>query len=429
MVQQQIMPGQQQVMLGQQQVMPGQQQVMPDQQPSPSSLSHSWNNSWPAQSTFHQQQILRQQIKQEVEKQRQKQQQQLPSSSQTSVVSMAGSFSPPTNLVHLFIPAHWKNYPRILHGAIEEVLEGSRMQNEQKIEMRRVLIETIVNGRVPSESIQNSAIQIRKDMIFSYLDKVKANMICVLGEAQSAVPPDVSSKSYMELRKRKKAAVNAETQTRSLNGSDDPVLLKKVKLEPGTLDVGSAATDDDLYLETEPVLQVGALSGDRFATPDATSDCLLIVQGRSFHLNKGLLAVNSIVLREWLTNQVQLEVNDLDPKEFLQLMNFIYPSEEQCVITKENIETLLKLAARFQMAEVLKRCEKCLMDRSSAPQNTLAKQLYLAQEYGLVNLKDVCVKRCTSMSDLKSIQAEKEYKMLVDKTIVELVENITRNCC
>uniref|UniRef100_A0A915EJY8 Uncharacterized protein n=1 Tax=Ditylenchus dipsaci TaxID=166011 RepID=A0A915EJY8_9BILA len=90
------------------------------QQPSPSSLLHSWNNSWQAQSTLHQQTNLRSRLKQEVEKQRQN----------------SSSIHPQTWCI--FIPAHWKNYPRILHGAIEEA----------------VLIKTIVNGgafRVYSE--------------------------------------------------------------------------------------------------------------------------------------------------------------------------------------------------------------------------------------------------------------------------------------
>ena len=49
------------------------------------------------------------------------------------------------------------------------------------------------------------------------------------------------------------------------------------------------------------------------------------------------------------------------------------------------METLLKLAMRFQMVEVSKWCERYLMNTRT--EYTLARRLYLAQEFGLSKLK------------------------------------------
>uniref|UniRef100_A0A915D0R7 BTB domain-containing protein n=1 Tax=Ditylenchus dipsaci TaxID=166011 RepID=A0A915D0R7_9BILA len=172
------------------------------------------------------------------------------------------------------------------------------------------------------------------------------------------------------------------------------------------------------------------------STPFYT-DCVLILGEKEVHINKGLLSVYSPVFNNiFNSEEFQLEKNaegtfseelknaleGISRSQFVQLLTVIYPSREP--ITDSNVEVLLKLASRFEMKDVLQHCVCHLTSWRTG--FTVAKKLHLAQEYGLEDLKEMCIDRYHTLDDLKQLEKNEIYKFLDKDIKIKLFERILK---
>uniref|UniRef100_A0A915CZH5 BTB domain-containing protein n=1 Tax=Ditylenchus dipsaci TaxID=166011 RepID=A0A915CZH5_9BILA len=172
------------------------------------------------------------------------------------------------------------------------------------------------------------------------------------------------------------------------------------------------------------------------STPFYT-DCVLILGEKEVHINKGLLSVYSPVFNNiFNSEEFQLEKNaegtfseelksaleGISRSQFVQLLTVIYPSREP--ITDSNVEVLLKLASRFEMKDVLQHCVCHLTSWRTG--FTVAKKLHLAQEYGLEDLKEMCIDRYHTLDDLKQLENNEIYKFLDKDIKIKLFERILK---
>lgn len=114
---------------------------------------------------------------------------------------------------------------------------------------------------------------------------------------------------------------------------------------------------------------------------------ILSIEGQKVHINKQLLAMHSkyfenLFFGNFAENQLEIvELPDVKHSEFCEFLDIIHPTQTE--IEKSTVESLLKMADRFQTEAVAARCEKFLMSSKEVP---MVKKLILAQQYRLGEL-------------------------------------------
>ncbi|GMT01659.1 hypothetical protein PENTCL1PPCAC_23833, partial [Pristionchus entomophagus] len=117
-------------------------------------------------------------------------------------------------------------------------------------------------------------------------------------------------------------------------------------------------------------------------------DITLVIDGEKIYVNKGILALHSPVFKAMLfgnfneKDKKEIEVKDVDRKEFVELLQLIYPSCKK--ITDDSAEYLLKLGDRFQITVVITMLEEFLI---SSDKVSNIDKLRIADKYRLFGLK------------------------------------------
>ncbi|GMR54997.1 hypothetical protein PMAYCL1PPCAC_25192, partial [Pristionchus mayeri] len=113
---------------------------------------------------------------------------------------------------------------------------------------------------------------------------------------------------------------------------------------------------------------------------DARHDIALIMEGEKIHAGKQVLALHSPVFNEMFfgdlaeKNKKEFELNDVDRKEFILLLEVIYPSNKKF---KSGVspEFLLQLCDRFQI-EVKKCTSLGFLSHLPLPQSLLEHSIF-----------------------------------------------------
>ncbi|XP_031231883.1 TD and POZ domain-containing protein 5-like [Mastomys coucha] len=121
------------------------------------------------------------------------------------------------------------------------------------------------------------------------------------------------------------------------------------------------------------------------------TDCSLFVAGHEFRAHKAILAARSPVFRamfqhemkESLTNQV--EIHDLDPQVFKELMGFIYTEKAPHLHSHSMAAGVLTAADKYGLEGLMVMCEEALC-RNLSVENA-AHTLILADFHGTKQLK------------------------------------------
>ena len=121
-----------------------------------------------------------------------------------------------------------------------------------------------------------------------------------------------------------------------------------------------------------------------FSQPLNFSDLELVVERRSFHVHKAILAHWSPVFRAMLTSDFkERSANRISlPKkracDVLELLQVLYPPEKP--IDCQNVETILRLAREYQIQSLTNRCEKFLLTMQSSLQTLVIADQFQLQE-------------------------------------------------
>uniref|UniRef100_A0A915D4B2 BTB domain-containing protein n=1 Tax=Ditylenchus dipsaci TaxID=166011 RepID=A0A915D4B2_9BILA len=148
------------------------------------------------------------------------------------------------------------------------------------------------------------------------------------------------------------------------------------------------------------------------------SDGVLVIGERDVFINKGYLAKLSPVFNVMFYSdrfgdkeKYRIELELVDPDEFVELLSVIYPEKKP--ITALNVESLLKLGDRFQMTVLLQFCCKFLLQTKTVG---FSKKLMWADAYTLKELLNACLKKHRTMAELKKLEAQEEYQQISEDT-------------
>ena len=164
-----------------------------------------------------------------------------------------------------------------------------------------------------------------------------------------------------------------------------------------------------------------------FDQPVDFSDVVLVVEGRSFHVHKAILAKWSPVFKAMLTSDFkERSTNQITlPKkkacDVLELLQVLYPPEKP--IDSQNVGTILSLAHEYQMACITNHCEKFLLTRQFNLQT-----LVTADEFHLEQLLTTSAQELAKESlKTQGIWDDEEFQQLKPETRLAVVENRLHN--
>ena len=111
----------------------------------------------------------------------------------------------------------------------------------------------------------------------------------------------------------------------------------------------------------------GNASPTDFAEPWKLSDVVLVVEEQRFHVHRSTLAFWSPVFERMFTSDFKEKNSDEIPlpgkkaSEIKELLQIMYTSLEEKVITSDNCYFLLDLAREYQIASITRKCEDFLV--------------------------------------------------------------------
>ncbi|GMT02620.1 hypothetical protein PENTCL1PPCAC_24794, partial [Pristionchus entomophagus] len=106
-------------------------------------------------------------------------------------------------------------------------------------------------------------------------------------------------------------------------------------------------------------------------------------------------------------NQDQIEIADVKTKDFIELLNVIYPTQKP--INVDIYMTVLSLANRFNVELALDRIEHFLMNTQNVD---TAKKMKLAEQYRFDLLMKHCFNSLKTPLDVKYLEYSADFSKL-----------------
>jgi len=135
-----------------------------------------------------------------------------------------------------------------------------------------------------------------------------------------------------------------------------------------------------------------------FLEPWKLSDVVLVVEEERFHVHRSTLAFWSPVFERMFTSDFKEKNSDEIPlpgkkaNEIKELLQIMYPSLEEKVISRNNCYFLLDLAREYQIASITQKCEDFLVSAvETRMEYDVLAVLIVGQNYELQTLIKSCV--------------------------------------
>ena len=174
----------------------------------------------------------------------------------------------------------------------------------------------------------------------------------------------------------------------------------------------------------------GNASPTDFSEPWKLSDLVLVVEEQRFHVHRGTLAFWSPVFERMFTsdfkekNSDEISLPGKKASEIKELLQIMYPSLEEKVITSDNCYFLLDLAREYQTASITRKCEDFLVSAvKTRKEKDVLDVLIVGQNYELQTLIKSCVYEARRLS-LKELKQHIKRSEIDPDNYVQITEGI-----
>lgn len=155
------------------------------------------------------------------------------------------------------------------------------------------------------------------------------------------------------------------------------------------------------YFRCQPILD--------FLTQSEMFDCTLQLGEKKVYVNRQFLSLYSpdfkdLFFGEFKGTQAYFKFDDVDPDEFISLMQCLY--HWGATLNENNVDGVLRLAHRFEITVMVDEAEAFLM--GSQRMNSMDK-LKLAEKFDLFSLKDQAIHSIDNLGDLRLIYASDAF--------------------
>ena len=167
-----------------------------------------------------------------------------------------------------------------------------------------------------------------------------------------------------------------------------------------------------------------------FTEPWKLSDVVLVVEEHRFHFHRSTLVIWSPVFERMLTADFKEKNSDEIPlpgkkaSEIKELLQMMYPSLEEKVITRDNCYFLLDLAREYQIASITQKCEDFLVSEvKTRMELDVLTVLIVGQNYELQTLVESCVYEARRLS-LKQLKHHTNRSEIEPDNYIQITEGI-----
>ena len=151
-----------------------------------------------------------------------------------------------------------------------------------------------------------------------------------------------------------------------------------------------------------------------FSAPWKFSDVILIVEDQRFHVHRSILAFWSPVFEKMFTadlkekNSDEITLPGKKASEFKEMLQMMYPSLEEKLVTTRNCYFLFELAHEYQIESIAQKCEALMLSmvKNRAEDDVLAMLVY-GQKYQIKTLTSTCIYEARRLT----LKALKEHRM------------------
>ncbi|KAF1755195.1 hypothetical protein GCK72_021764 [Caenorhabditis remanei] len=164
---------------------------------------------------------------------------------------------------------------------------------------------------------------------------------------------------------------------------------------------------------------------DEMFAPSDQNDTILIVDGKKLHVSKAFLSYHSEYFRALFSSNYkegqmdEIPIGEVSFKDFALLLSTFYP--KPTFPSDETVEIILKMARRFLVTSAVSSAEHHLMNMSKIDNEKI---LWLADEYGMPNLLEKCIREMNTIAKAKKMKRSAEYDQLSDKTKLKMYERL-----
>ena len=135
-----------------------------------------------------------------------------------------------------------------------------------------------------------------------------------------------------------------------------------------------------------------------FSEPWKLSDVVLVVEDQRFHVHRGTLAFWSPVFERMFTtdfkekDNAEISLPGKKASEFDEMLQMMYPSLEEKLITKRNCYFLFKLAHEYEIDSIGQKCVNFMVSMvKDRTENDVLGMLVYAQRYQIESLISTCI--------------------------------------
>ena len=167
-----------------------------------------------------------------------------------------------------------------------------------------------------------------------------------------------------------------------------------------------------------------------FSEPWKFSDVVLVVEEKRFHVHRSTLAFWSPVFERMFTSDFKEKNSDEIPlpgkkaSEFKELLQMMYPSLEEKIISSNNCYFLLNLAREYQIASITEKCEDFLVSAvKTRKEEDVIAVLIVGQNYKLQTLIESCLYEARRLS-LKELKQHSKRSEIEPDNYVQITERI-----
>ncbi|ULU08434.1 hypothetical protein L3Y34_019551 [Caenorhabditis briggsae] len=171
------------------------------------------------------------------------------------------------------------------------------------------------------------------------------------------------------------------------------------------------------YSLTPHYKELKKVSYDELFAPSDMTDAVLVVEEKRIHVNKAFLSIHSDYFKVLFSNNFkegslsEIEINDISYDDFGLLCSSFFPNLQ--FPNDGTVEKLLELGRRFLLSYVIRIVEYHLIHGSKIG---IPKMIWLADEYGMEELLEKCIREMDSLEKAKQLRESEEFEKLSDTT-------------
>ena len=169
-----------------------------------------------------------------------------------------------------------------------------------------------------------------------------------------------------------------------------------------------------------------------FSEPWKFSDVVLVVEDQRFHVHRSTLAFWSPVFERMLSAEFKEKDNGEIPlpekkaSEFEEMLQMLYPSLEEKLITQRNCYFLFELAHEYQIDSIAQKCVNLMVSMvKNRTENDVLGMLVYAQKYEIKSLISTCIYEARRLT-LQQLKGHGKRDQIEPDNYMQITEGIIK---